>query len=180
MSDEIESNENTDQLLEHSVWNHPKKSLDGHFDLVLAQYKVYADFLLQTSETRRQGHQFFIVLNTAMVAAYAVVGKDALGILASAVPPHQMTTAAIFLLLLALAGVALCIAWAIALHRLICSCGIRYKIMREIESVLPVAPLRAEEATWHSTQWVEYIVPVIFTILHGVIVILAVQGLMVH
>lgn len=107
-------------------------------DHTLEVYKVYLEMTDRISERREKANSFFLAVNTALIALLA---KDAFGSPAAA--PRLLE------LLVPVAAVVLCYLW----YRIIRSYrdlnSAKFKVIHEIEHLLPVRPYDAE---WESVE----------------------------
>lgn len=127
-------------------------------------YKLYVQMADNVSNRRQSANSFFLTVNTAIVGISGYVGS----------------VAAEWNWIISLMGIILCFAW----YRLIRSYqdlnSGKFKVIHEIEKVLPLAPYEAEwEALGRGFDPVRYLpvtrieraVPAIIAVLHGVVFI---------
>jgi hypothetical protein len=131
---------------------------------LLEQYKLYVEMADRVSARRLTANSFFLTLNSAIitVGGYAALRFDV------PLPPSIALAAA-------LAGVTLCLVW----HRLLASYRdlntAKFKVIHEIEKLLPLSPYDAEwQAVGRGSDpekylpltHLEVIVPWVFLVLH--------------
>ena len=132
--------------------------------IALEQYKLYVEMADRISSRRLTANSFFLTLNSAIVTlgGYAALRFD------TPLPPPIAIAASV-------AGSTLCIVW----HRLLASYrdlnSAKFKVIHEIEKVLPLSPYDAEwqavgrgknRAKYLPLTHLEVTVPWVFLALH--------------
>lgn len=142
---------------------------DKYIEHLLEQYKVYINATEKISDRRQKTNEFFLGLNTALVALLGFVASRS----------EQITT---LLVLAAIAGITMCYLW----YRIIVSYkglnGGKFKVIHAIEARLPLALYDTEwemlgrgknrKIYWPFTH-IELWVPWIFIIIYGALFVWA-------
>lgn len=143
----------------------PQEYGEGYQDHLLEIYKLYVEMADKMSERRQAANSFFLSINTAVVAlgGYVALGRGG-------------TAGVGFYWLVGLAGMILCYIW----YRLIVSYrGLntgKFKVVHEIERLLPVRPYDAEWAAvgrgenpklYKPFTHIEPAVPWVFFVIHA-------------
>ncbi len=148
------------------------QSEDDYGDLYKAHcleiYKMFVEMADRISTRRQSANSFFLSINTVVIGAVGYVGFGA-----KTVDPE-------FYVMVAGAGVCLCFFWfcLIVSYRNLNSA--KFKVVHEIEQVLPLAPYDAEwEAAGQGRRplvympltYIEMLVPWVFLLLHAFVFI---------
>jgi len=147
---------------------------DKYIEHLLDQYKIYIASAEHISDRRQKANEFFLGLNTALVAV--------LGFIATKTGQANVT---VVLILSAIAGTTVCYLW----YRIVRSYkglnSAKFKVIHAIESRLPLALYEAEWAVLgrgenKSVYWpfthIELYVPWIFIAIYGVIFLSSIFG----
>jgi hypothetical protein len=143
---------------------------DKYIEHLLEQYKIYIGSAEKISEQRQKANEFFLAVNTALVAI--------LGFIAT-----KTVEVSILLALASLAGITMCYLW----YRIVLSYGDlntgKYKVIHMIEKRLPLALYDTEwemlgrgerkDLYWPFTH-IEWRVPWIFIAIYSLLVISAI------
>jgi hypothetical protein len=101
--------------------------------VILEQYKLYVEMADRISDRRQTANSFYLALNASLTSFYGLTATE-----------NSISTAPGFLIVLALAGVAISYTW----HRGIRSYrdinGGKFAVIHEIEKKLPIAPYTDE------------------------------------
>ncbi len=89
--------------------------------------------LEKVSDRRHKNNTYFLSLNSAFVGAIAYLGKLDRG-----------TSELLFVLLASFAGVMICFVWFLLIMSYKNLNSGKFKVLRDIESLLPIAPFRHE------------------------------------
>jgi len=142
---------------------------DQYNEHLLEQYKIYVNSAEKNSEQRLKANEFFLAVNTAIVALLGFVAiRD------------DTTSISVLFILASIAGITMCYLW----YRIVCSYdGLsdgKYKVIHEIEQTLPLALYDAEweilgrgkepDIYWPFTK-IERKVPWIFIAIYSAIIL---------
>jgi len=142
---------------------------DKYIEHLLEQYKIYVSSTEKISEQRQKANEFFVAVNTALVAI--------LGFVATKTNSGEITT---LLTLASVAGVVMCYLW----YRIVLSYdGLntgKYKVIHMIEKRLPLGLYYTEwevlgrgenkDIYWPVSR-IEWRVPWIFVAIYGVLLL---------
>ncbi len=151
----------------HHKSEHPKEYIDHYIE----QYRLYLHIFNHTVERRQKANEFFLGLNTAIMAFLGYI--DASEGSSGANIPSIFT-------LVPLIGIALCYSWYLIINSYTQLNRAKFKVIHALESKLP--------ATLYKTEWrilgggtdkkkyrpmshIEKVIPVIFIVLYLVIFI---------
>jgi hypothetical protein len=114
---------------------------DGYRDHLLEQYKLYVQMTENNSERRQSANNFFLTVNTALLAFLGIVvtpviGNGNLGDITSRPLPWAVAVSA--------TGVVLCVSWYMTVSSFKHLDKSKYQIIHCLESKLPSAPYAAE------------------------------------
>lgn len=162
-------------LIRNALLGAEKSTYGGNYqDHLLDQYKKYLEMADKISDRRSTANTFFLTVNTALISAFGLssfVGRDISGAL---------------LLVGGIAAILLSYSW----YRLIRAYRdlgtAKFKVVHEIESMLPIKPFEAEwEAVgcgkdrklyWPFTH-IERFVPWIFILLYLIVILFSIYQL---
>ncbi len=147
---------------------------DKYIEHLLEQYKIYISSAEKISDRRQKANEFFLALNTGLVALLGFVATSAGKLEVSAI-----------LLFAAVAGATMCYLWyrIIRSHKSLNDA--KYRVIHAIEARLPLALYDTEWEALGKGQdrklyWpfshIELLVPWIFVGIYGVLFLLAVFG----
>jgi hypothetical protein len=150
--------------------SHSPTQYGEHFqDHFLEQYKLYVESAQTVTERRLHSGNFFLAINSSLVAVFGVV--------LSSFGKHRWNVT------IPVTGILVSILW----YRIVKSYkdlnGVKFKVIEEMEKHLPAAPFRHEwqecghgkdktkyRLLTHSEQWV----PVLFMVLYSVLALYAI------
>lgn len=150
-----------------------KYGSDYHAHL-LEQYKIFLQLADNISERRNRANTFFLTANSFLVTTLGVADK--LG--------SDVMSRSWWLVIAAIGGMLFALTWLLTIHSYRQMNTVKFKLIREMEQKLPVAPYDRE---WHEVgegnQWSKYlpiskvdrIIPFIFIGLYAALLILGIQ-----
>jgi len=144
----------------------PQKDYGGHYrDHCLEIYKSYLESIENISARRQSANSFFLSINTPIAGAVGYIFSDY----------NAKQSLSLSLVILSLSGIVICYTW----YRLIKSYkqinSSKFKVLHEIEKMLPIAPFDLEWKTLGSGKdfkkylpftKVEFIIPWAFITLY--------------
>lgn len=135
-------------------------SFSGDYDTaIVEQWKTCVESANGISEKRNTANSIFITVNTALFA-----------VITSSLESRSI--------LLSVVGIIICVLWIQLLDNYKRLNAVKYDIINEIETILPLSPFKAE---WHrlckqgkyiGLTTIEKIVPIVFLALYGLAVLL--------
>jgi hypothetical protein len=161
--------EQIDDMLvpEHS--DHKEKYPDKYIDHYVEQYRIYLHVFNSTVERRQKANEFFLGLNTAIMAFLGYIeAKD--GVSAPNAP--------IIFTLVPIIGVALCYSWYLIIHSYTQLNRAKFKVIHRLESKLPATLFKTEwrilgmgkdTKKYQPMSHIEKVVPLIFIVLYLII-----------
>lgn len=137
---------------------------------LLDQYKLYVESVQQVSDRREKANNYFLTINSTLVALYGV---------ASAAMGNQRWHVA-----LPVAGFLVCITWYSLVTAYKNLNTAKFRIIHEVERNLPVAWIRSE---WQLCEYgvgkkyrplthIEWVIPVLFGLLYIALLVYTVWG----
>ena len=108
---------------------------DRYDDIILAQYSLYVEMADRISARRHSANSYFLTVNSLLVALS--------GFLASQLDGEHWTRDS-SAVLIPLAGIVLCFVWYYLIRSYRQLNTAKFKVVHEIESLLPLAPYDAE------------------------------------
>ena len=164
------------EVNEAKLFNHAEQTYCGSFKAdLLEQYKLYVQSADNASERRIASNRYLLTLNAALVAAYGF--------------QSAFTERVIFVVPVAVAGIALSLLWYSIIKSFRDLNSIKFKIIHELETYLPAALYAYEwqlaqegqgKSYWPTTH-IEKWMPILFLALHvvalAVSIVFAICGL---
>lgn len=161
-------NEEIDNILTEVYTEHKENHADRYIDHYLEQYRIYLHIFNNTSDRRQKSNEFFLGLNTAIMAIMGYIEtKDV---------PH----APIIFTLVPFVGIAICYSW----YQIIMSYRqlnrAKFKVIHQMEKKLPASLFGTEwfllgggkdRSKYYPLSLIERRIPIIFVILYLIIFI---------
>jgi hypothetical protein len=107
---------------------------DYHAHL-LEQYRIFVEMTDKISERRHSANNFFLTINSAIVAAFGI-----------GIPHIKEKVGDNWLVFVSILGVLLCVSWYHLIRSYRCLNEGRFRVIHEIEKLLPIRPYAAEWA----------------------------------
>jgi hypothetical protein len=128
---------------------------DDATDTILALYNTAVEMADRTSARRAGANNFFLTLNTALAAMVGIVSS------ARKPPPHGNlpTFDAFGLVLTAVAGIVLALAWRALLKYYRRLNGAKFDVINELEKQLPAQPYTDEWKILHPDETLNTVTP---------------------
>ena len=135
-------------------------------------YKTFVEMADRISQRRQSANSFFLSINTAIVGMVGYVGFG-----------NADNVGQEFYALIGLAGITLCLLWFFIIRSYKSMNTAKFKVIHEIEKLLPIAPYEAE---WRIAgqgkkplihipfTYIEMLVPWVFLLLHVAVVLLGI------
>jgi hypothetical protein len=118
----------------------PERYGEEYRNHLLEQYKLYVQMADKISERRQAANNFFLTINTALIAFLGLVASPNVGGAdgVAANPPLP------WVFVVSAAGVVLCFSWFRLVRSYMDLNSGKFKVVHEIESRLPASPYDAE------------------------------------
>jgi hypothetical protein len=161
--------EELDDLLVPDISDHKEKYPDKYIDHYVEQYRIYLHVFNSTIERRTKANEFFLGINTAIMAFLGYIeAKD--GISAPSAP--------IIFTLVPVIGVALCYSWYLIINSYTQLNRAKFKVIHRLETKLPARLFKTEwrilgmgkdVKKYKPMSHIEKMVPQIFIVLYFII-----------
>ena len=157
-----------DEMLIDTQTDHLSKYPDLYIRHYLEQYRVYLRAFTSMVERRQKSNEFFLSINTAIMAVLGYIETQAVPIVHSA----------LIFSIVPFIGIVICYSWALAVRSYRQVAQAKYKVIHRLERRLPAALFETEweilgrgkdPSRYYPLSRVEKNIPLIFILLYLVI-----------
>ena len=163
--------QNIDSLLYSRNTSHKEEHADKYIDHYLEQYRIYLHIFNSTHDRLSKSNDFFLGLNTAIIAALGFIETKGIAY-------HNSTV----FMFAPFVGMAICYCWyqIISSYRQLNRA--KFKVIHEIERKLPIALFETEwevlgkgkdKSKYYPLSMIERKIPIIFIILYVLIFVMS-------
>jgi len=152
-----------------SAWNIERdKCIEREKDIAVEQYKLYVEMADKISERRTNSNNFFVTLNSSLIAVYGI-----------SVTENSIIQGGSWMWLAPIAGIAICLLWKSVIKSFRDINSAKFKVIHEVEECLPLCLYKREwevakqgdGTKYQPTSHIEMRIPWVFITIYGIMLI---------